>query len=248
MVRERFQPDLSDQERSRKRFARRQWARRWLRLRLVLALAVLALIGAIVGWLVLFSSVLSVKGVDVEGNELLSTEQVMSAADIPTGVPLARADISAIRDRILRLPAVESADVSREWPDRILVRVEERVAVAVIERGGTLRGIDATGFQFRSYAKAPRKLPRIRIGDETEDEAIAEGAAMVASLPGSIARKVEYVELRTIDQIALRLRDGRTVEWGSAEKSADKAAVITVLLRQKAEVYDVSVPGQPTTR
>jgi cell division protein FtsQ len=36
--------------------------------------------------------------------------------------------------------------------------------------------------------------------------------------------------------------------WGSAEDSADKAAVLAVLLEQRADEIDVSVPGRPTTR
>ncbi len=35
---------------------------------------------------------------------------------------------------------------------------------------------------------------------------------------------------------------------GSAEESAEKAAVLAVLLSEEATVYDVSVPGRPTTR
>ena len=35
--------------------------------------------------------------------------------------------------------------------------------------------------------------------------------------------------------------------WGSAEESDVKATVLTDLLDQKAQRYDVSVPGQPTT-
>ncbi|KQY64812.1 cell division protein FtsQ [Nocardioides sp. Root151] len=239
---------MPEEELSRRRFARRQWARRWLRLRLVVISAVLALALVVGVWLVYFSSVLAVKGVDVEGNKLLTEEQVLAAADVRSGEPLARADMGAIKDRLEDLPAVASADVSREWPDRILVRVTERVAVAVVERGGTYRGIDATGFAFRSYPKMPGNLPRLKVDDDTVDEAVAEGANVLASLPTTIARKVDYVELHTVDQISLKLRDGRTIVWGSAEQSEDKAKVIAILLRQKADVYDVSVPGQPTTR
>ena len=36
--------------------------------------------------------------------------------------------------------------------------------------------------------------------------------------------------------------------WGSADQSQNKAKVLDVLLRQKATMYDVSVPGQPTGR
>ena len=55
--------------------------------------------------------------------------------------------------------------------------------------------------------------------------------------------------METIDQITLVLRDGREVLWGSADESALKAQVIDrLLVSQKAGVYDVSVPGSPTTR
>ena len=49
-----------------------------------------------------------------------------------------------------------------------------------------------------------------------------------------------------MDTISLVLRNGRTILWGSAEDSANKAEVLDVLLDRKAQVYDVSVPGQPT--
>ena len=53
----------------------------------------------------------------------------------------------------------------------------------------------------------------------------------------------------SVDQITLRLRDGREVLWGSADQSAEKAEVLAGLLaaRPKASGYDVSVPGMPTT-
>ncbi|QIX28647.1 FtsQ-type POTRA domain-containing protein [Nocardioides sp. JQ2195] len=239
--------EFDEEERSRRRFVRRQWARRWLQLRVVVIVVVLLVAAVVGGWLVYFSSALSVKGVDVEGTSLLSEQRVVDAADVPAE-PLARADVAAIRERVESLPEVKSADVSREWPDRILVKVEERVAVAVVERGGTWRGIDSTGFSFRSYRSLPTNLPLIKIDDDTEDEAVTEGANVVASLPPAIARKVEHVELRTIDQISLVLRDGRRILWGSAERSDDKSAVIAQLIKRKARIYDVSVPNQPTTR
>ena len=36
--------------------------------------------------------------------------------------------------------------------------------------------------------------------------------------------------------------------WGSSDDSATKAEVLEDLLQTEAEVYDVSVPTQPTTR
>lgn len=233
--------------RSRRAFARRQWARRWLAWKYVVA--VLLLVGLVVAslWVVFGSSVLAVKGVDVEGVSVLSAAEVRSVAAVPTGEPLARVDLAAVRARIQALAMVRSADVTRQWPDTVLVRVEERVAVAVVEIGGRIRGMDASGVVFRDYRHAPAGLPVVRTSTGTRSEALAEAARVIAALPGDLAATVDHVEVETVDQISLVLGDGRTVVWGSAEESDVKARVLAVLLQRPARTYDVSVPGQPTT-
>jgi cell division protein FtsQ len=56
------------------------------------------------------------------------------------------------------------------------------------------------------------------------------------------------VRAQSMDSITLTLADGRSVRWGSADESQRKVQVLAILLKQKASVYDVSVPEQPTTR
>lgn len=234
-------------ERTRKRFARRQWARRWLTWRYVAAalVAVLLLVGGV--WLVYFSSWLSVQGVQVEGTEKLSDAHIRAAAAVPEGDALATVDLDRIRTRVEALAGVRSADVTRQWPDQVLVRVEEREAVAVVEIGGRLQGMDEDGVVFEDYAKAPGDLPRVETGADTGSEALREGALVIAALPSDLAATVDHVEVATVDEISLVLRDGRLVVWGSADESDLKATVLESLLTQQAKKYDVSVPGQPTT-
>ncbi|HET7194301.1 MAG TPA: FtsQ-type POTRA domain-containing protein [Nocardioides sp.] len=233
--------------RSRKRFARRQWARRWLAWRRVVAL--LLLIALMVGtvWLFYFSDVLAVKEVEVHGTRTLAGEEVREVASVPPGQPLARVDLDAIRARIEALAVVRHAAVTRAWPDRVLIDVEERVAIAVVEIGGRIRGLDAEGVVFRNYPKPPPGMPQVRTSTDTHSDALQEAALVVEALPAEIDRRVDHVEVATVDQISLVLRDGKTVVWGSAEESDAKAEVLTELLEQPARTYDVSVPGQPTT-
>jgi cell division protein FtsQ len=233
--------------RSRRRFARRQWARRWLVWRYVVVALLLVALTAVGLWLVFFSSVLAVHGVEVTGAQTLTATQVRAAAAVPSGEPLARVDLDRVRSRVESLAVVRSADVTREWPDRVLITVRERVAVAVVEIGGQIRGMDATGVVFRDYREAPAGLPHVRTSTDTRSEALQEAARVISALPADLARKVDHVEVETVDQISLVLRDGRTVMWGSAEQSAEKARVIAALLGHPARSYDVSVPGQPTT-
>ena len=233
--------------RSRKRFARRQLARRWLAWRRVVALLLLIvlMVGAV--WLFYFSDVLAVKKVEVHGTRTLTSEEVRQVASVPAGQPLARVDLDAIRARIEAEAVVRHADVTRAWPDGVLIDVQERVAVAVVEIGGRIRGLDAEGVVFRNYPKPPPGMPQVRTSTDTRSDALREAALVVEALPAEIDRRVDHVEVATVDQISLVLRDGKTVAWGSAEDSDAKAEVLAELLRQPARKYDVSVPGQPTT-
>jgi len=233
---------------TRRRFARRQWARRWLAWKYVVAvvLLVVLLVGGV--WLVFFSTYLSVQGVEVTGVRQLRASQVLAAANVPDGEPLARVDLDRIRSRVEAMAPVRSADVTREWPDQVRIAVEEREAIAIVEIAGQLRGMDAEGVVFRDYATAPPDLPRVESSAATGSEALREAALVVAALPSDLAAQVDHVEVRTVDEISLVLRDERTVEWGSAEESDVKAEVLAeMLVARTADHYDVSVPGRPTT-
>jgi len=232
---------------SRKRFTRRQWRRRWLAWRYVVAaVLIVALVSGGV-WLVYFSDVLTVKRVHVEGEHLLTRQEVLATAQVPEGEQLARLDVGAIAARLRSLAEVRSVDVSRKWPDAVQIQIQERVAVAVIEIGGRLRGLDAEGVVFDEYAKAPPGLPRVSSTSATTPAALKEAATVVSALPRELSAMVDHVEVLTVDQITLVLKDQRIVLWGSSDDSATKAEVLLQLLRQPAKVYDVSVPGQPTT-
>lgn len=239
-------PTSRDLDRSRRRFARRQWARRWLRWRPVAA--ALLLLAVLVGgiWLVFFSSVLAVAGVDVRGADQLDPATVVAAAAVPSGEPLARVDLDAVRNRVEALAMVDSAEVTRQWPDRVVVRVEEREAIAVVDIGGQIRGMDDEGVVFRDYARTPAGLPLVRTSSDTRGDALREAAQVITALPDALVAKVEYVSVATVDQIELQLGDGRTVVWGSAEDSDQKAEVIEALLSRPGSRYDVSVPGNAT--
>lgn len=235
---------------TRRRFARRQWARRWGTWRIALVvLLLLALAGALL-WTIFFSTVLAVRGVEVAGNTVLDKRQVVRVAGVATGEPLARADLDAVRARVESLPAVKSADVSRAWPHHVRVEVTERVAVAVIDEGDRLRGMDDEGVVFQVFKTRPEQLPLIRTAPDTRGDAMAEAAALVGVLPDDVARRVAFVDVKTRDEISLTLRDGKKVLWGSADQADDKARVLNALLAasKDATSYDVSVPGQPTIR
>lgn len=230
-------------ERRRRRGSLARW--RWV----VVAVLVLAL-AAGGTWLVAFSSVLAVDEVEVVGTSVLTDEQVLSVARVPEGRPLARVDLDAVQRRVEAMSAVSAARVTRAWPRGILIDVDERTAIAVVAQGDSYRGLDAEGVAFREYEAPPEDLPLVELGDQTGGEAVREAARVVGAMPARTAARVASLQVETVDEILLRLRDGGTVVWGSAERSEEKAEVLDALLALDLDVteYDVSVPGRPTTR
>ena len=239
--------DVLDVTSSRRRFARRQWARRWLTWRFLLVGLVLALLAGGTIYAVYFSSLLEVESVDVAGNQELTRDSVLAAAGVPLHDPLATVDLDAIEIRVRSLAAVRSADVTRQWPHDLRIEIEERTPVAVIQVGDELRNLDGDGVIFGSLRRAPADLPRVQSADGTSGDALREAATVAASLDSAFLATVDHLEVETVDRITLALRDGRLVRWGSAEDSELKAEVLAALLGQQAQVYDVSVPGAPTT-
>ena len=241
-------PDEETVRIARKDFKRRRNAGLRRRLRLVLlAVLVVALVSGSV-WLVFFSSVVTARDVDVTGTATLADRRIERAAKVPTGTPLARVDLGAIRARVESIAAVKDAEVSRSWPHTVHIAVTERTAIAVINQGNGLQGLDADGVLFGHYSTRPRRMPVVIAPPDTADEALVEGGRVIGSLPERIASRVDTVEISSVDKIQLVLGNGRRVLWGSAEDSGQKAEVLAVLLRRPGQQIDVSVPGRPTTR
>lgn len=235
---------------ARGRFTRRRVVR-WLRSHRSWLLTLGAVVAVGLGaWVVLVSSWLAVHDVQVLGIKHLAAEDVTRAAAVPPGTPLARLDLAAVERRVEQVPGVSEARVERSWPHGVRISVVESRPVAVVLEDGTYSAMDDRGVLFRELEAPPTRLPLVRTDSlvaEGRTTALAEVAEVVSSLAPAIARRVDHVELSSVDSIVLALRDGDEVRWGSAESSARKAEVLSVLLDIDASVYDVSVPEQPTT-
>jgi cell division protein FtsQ len=211
----------------------------------VAAAVLLAVVGT---WIVAFSSVFGVRSVQVRGNHVLSAAQIRQAAAIKGGTPLVRLDTGAVTRRLEQLPDVASAQVSTSFPSTVVITIEERLPVGYVRRDGHAVLVDRTGDQYRAVAAAPAGLPRFVIGSGAQVRATgAAVAAVAAALPRSIARQVRSIDALNPSSITLVLSRGRVVQWGSADRTADKARLLPVLLRHHPEQVNLTNPDQPYT-
>ncbi len=103
---------------------------------------------------------LTVETIDVEGNVVLTPEEIVRLAGLRRNQPILALDLAALDRKIEEHPRIASAVVERHLPHRVLVKVTERVPVGLVQESGVLKGIDATGtviplIPSREEVKAP---------------------------------------------------------------------------------------------
>jgi len=238
---------------------RRRRSRRALspRRRLLTALAVVLVVAGALTWVVLGSPLLAVHTVQVDGESGLSEQQVVQVAGVAEGTPLMRVDTAAAAARVRQLPQVASAEVTRGWPDTVVITLAERVPVAVVTVDGTQRLVDAGGVVFDTITgDAPAGVVPLNVSTPGPDDAATTAAlGALTALPRDVRAQVTGVSASTADDVTLTLTDGRSVLWGSAADTARKADVLDALLDQledgalePAEVLDVSTPDSVVLR
>jgi len=212
--------------------------------------AVLLLAVAVV-WVVWFSSLFVAQSIRVTGNSQASTDEIIQAAHIHLGTPLARLDPDAICDDVKQVPAVADATVDRNLSGVITISVTERTAVYVIPSGAQYLLVDDTGKAFLTVEAVPEGLPVVTLKNDhtpAADRLLADAAQIAQALPDSVRGQMTSMGAETPDTFTITLSNGSQILWGSADECELKATVIDALLNVGASYYDVSSPSHPSTR
>ncbi|MGD9016794.1 MAG: FtsQ-type POTRA domain-containing protein [Desulfobacterales bacterium] len=113
---------------------------RWASAGLKGAGVVSALVAVNIGCLLAYNGLTSwemftARAVDVTGNQRLSKAAVRAQAGIGLGDNILAVNLTRSRRRLLAHPWVEEAEIAREIPERIRIRIKEHESVAVIDLG-----------------------------------------------------------------------------------------------------------------
>ena len=216
------------------------------------ALMAIAIVAG-VGWALLESRFFVVRSVQVTGTHLVTPAQVRSAADIPAGLPLIRVNDATVAHRVEQLRQVESARVTRDWPDKVVISVTERVPALAVSDSPGYDLIDKYGVVVESVSEQPLDTPILSLPSGTQptalrgSPAVYAAAVVVRELPRYLARELVSVRAPSPAEVTLRLSDGVSIVWGGTDRPAEKAKELAALMRTHARSYDVSAPGTAVT-
>jgi cell division protein FtsQ len=250
---------VAGQRVGRVRRRRRSRLRRLVRLVPIAALVALAPLGAGFGahWLVTTPR-FAVGSVDVRGAARVPSEQILAAAAIQPGTSLFRLDPTGVAGRVAALPEIRRADVVREFPNRVVISVEERRPFTLVH-AGRLHWLDEEGRLLGASSQAV--VPQVPVVSGLSEEELASlraapgpkalaAIALIRALLRSgsaLSAEISEIDMSRADGPVLYTVDGVQVRLGTEdweERLARLEGVLTQVATQDVRTVDLRFRDQ----
>ena len=184
--------------------------------------------------------------------------RILAAAAVEPGTSLFRLDPRAIAGRVAAIPEIRRADVVREFPDRVVISVEERRPFTLVH-SGRLHWLDEEG---RLLGASPEAVvPQVPVVSGLSDDEVASmrsapspkalaaialirvllrtGSALAAEISEIDMSRKDGPVLYTVDGVEVRLG---TEEW--EEQLARLEGVLTQVADQDVRAVDLRFRDQ----
>ena len=201
-----------------------------------------------VGLILYFTPVMSARSIIVTGIGAVTRDEVLDVAHVRLGTPLLQINTDGVADRVAAIRRVASARVQRDYPSALRIIIVERIPLVVKDFPDGPHLFDRDGVDFAT-APPPPALPYIDVDNPgPTDPATKAALAVLTALRPEVVAQVGRIAAPSVASITLTLADGRTVIWGTNERTEEKAQKLAALLTRPGRTYDVSSPDLPTVR
>ncbi|MEY3469930.1 MAG: hypothetical protein RLZZ575_390, partial [Actinomycetota bacterium] len=120
-----------------------------------------------IGW---YSNLLTVKKIEVRGNQAVSQENILELAQIEPNIQLLRVNVTQTSQRIMTISQIKNVDVRRGWPATLVIEVVERTPLAVTDIPEGRYLIDESGIAYQPVTPETN-LPLV-FGSDDQSRAI----------------------------------------------------------------------------
>src|SRR5712692_1548614 len=188
---------------------------------------------------------LTALAVAVHGASRVPTAEILAAAAVEPGTSLFRLDPGAVARRVEAIPEVRRADVVREFPNRIVISVEERRPFTLVH-SGRLHWIDEEGRVLGASPEAV--IPQVPVVSGLSDDELTSmksapspkalaAIALIRALlrtGSALAAEISEIDMSRTDGPVLYTVDGVEVRLG-AEDWEERLARLEGVLGQVAD-------------
>ena len=233
-------------------------------IRLVVVIGVI--VALLAAWAVVYNSpAFSIKNVQVNGVEHLTSDEMAQLASVPADTTLLRVDVDAIATRVKQSSWIESVKVNRVFPDTLEINVTERKVLAIAEMPND------TGTATKSWAVAEDRIwlmpipdasseaaqttsekiyedaesavhivdlpygTHAEIGQECADEVVSNALDILQEMTTELSGQVIKISAASIAETSLFLESGVEIAFGSAEDIRDKERTILKIMEDNPD-------------
>ena len=164
----------------------------------------------------------NLKNIEVKGNRALTKDEVIKASGLVKGGNLFTVRLKDTRNSLKKVNRIDTIEIVKNYPDTIVIEVEERVPVARLALSGNPpeeRLVDADGVVFSGVRK-----DLARIVNTIDREELRNIAAFLLAIKAQDQRfylKVTEVDGAENEELRL-MHDGTRIIWGKPEKNLEK--------------------------
>ena len=210
---------------------------------------------------VAFTPLVAVRTVDVRGDVDVPRDELLAAAGIHVGDPVARIDLRSARAGLRALPQVASAQVARSWggtvritltPERPLVGVVGPDAAAVVSSNGRVLRVvkDAAALPTILPRVTVERLPRMKAG-QTVGSPVDDVLEVYAEATGALPAELFDGKVDASGALTFTSPRGGTILFGPVEQVPSKLLAVETILggrvvRNCLATLDVRDPERPT--
>lgn len=200
------------------------WKRRILRvLRLVLLSVTLLFSGYGIHKFLIYSPYFRIKKIKIEGNQDIDKKEIESLLDIKKGDNIFKVKLRRTEGRLRSLKQIKEIDIHRNFPDKIVLKITERVPIARLDKGdgigsNKVKLVDREGVTFSGKA---RDLPRI-LGtkDAVNRKEVVSFLAKLMAVDFQFYKKISYIDGRNRRKIEVKT-DEAVLIWGPVGKETE---------------------------
>lgn len=221
--------------------ARRQWLGAWLLATAIVGLCAYGLyrLGHYVLEQLLYANPqFRITQIKVETDGALTPQQVIRFAGVQVGQNIFAVNLKAAQRNLELIPQVRSVEIQRELPHRLIIRLNERIAVARLQTSSRMVGdavfyVDRAGVVMKPIRLSDgtviqplmaRSLPvlsgaaltDVRVGCRVESEQVGRALALLDTLQQSgtgVMLEIEQIDLSKPQHLTVVTRHGMTIRF-----------------------------------
>lgn len=194
--------------------------------------------------LLFLTPVFNITKIEVEGNESVKTSEIVSASGINKNKNIFSVNLGKAKEKVLKVPYVESVKITRKLPKTIEIKVTEGKVVSYIQWDKKLVGISESGQVLCIVSKVPatRKAPVVKgitiksecvVGKKVEVRESVRYETLMRFVKTfedrNMTEDITVFDITKTEYISIMHRDKLKIEFGSTTDYEHKFSFIEAL-------------------